>query len=343
MTIGWARRRSRLALIVLSLLSVAGFAGSFMLAPYSPLAGGVDGWALLLALWQGGETVEAVIAREIRLPRAVLGVSVGISLGLAGAALQSLLRNRLAEPSLVGASGGAALGAVLALYYGWADQFRLAVPLAGVAGALVAMAVLIMLCRPMSSARRGGIGRIILAGIAIESLAASGVALALSLAPNPFAGLEIGLWLMGSLTDRSSAHLIIALPLMVAGWVLLWRQRICLDALSLGEDTAYSLGTDLGRLQTRVICGIALSVGAAVSIAGSIGFVGLAAPHLVRPWMGSLPSRVIPASMLAGAVLILVGDMVVRRVALQGELRLGIATALLGAPFFLFLIARQRE
>ena len=306
---------------------------SFLVGPMP-----VGAEALLRGLWQGGETPVALVAREIRLPRALLAALVGFALGVAGAALQGLLRNPLAEPGLVGASAAAALGAVLTIYFGVAATMPLAVPAAGIAGALAA----VVLVRVLAGSDPGTLA-MILSGVAVQSLAASLTALALNLAPNPHAALEIAFWLLGSLTDRTMDHLAVAAPFVAAGAALLLAQARALDALALGDRTAASLGVRLTRVRAALVLGTALSVGAAVSVTGAVGFVGLVVPHLVRPLVGHQPGRALLPSGLAGACLLLAADTLIRLLPTHDELRLGVVTGLIGAPFFLHLLATLRR
>ena len=286
----------------------------------------------------GRPTVGALVLEQIRAPRAALGLVVGFSLGLSGAALQGLLRNPLADPGVVGVSGGAAFGAVAVFYSGLAGAFALAMPLGGVAGATLAALALYGL-----AGRGAGTMTLILAGVTINAFAGALTALALNLSPNPYAAYEIVFWLMGSLADRSLPQLWLALPLSLAGWALLAMSAPALDALSLGEDTAASLGFDLGRLRAQLVAGVALAVGAAVAVSGAIGFVGLVAPHLLRPLVGHRPGRLLLVSGLGGAILLLLADVAVRLIPVHPELKLGVATALIGAPLLYGLIDRLRK
>ena len=305
------------------------------------LAVGRSGVGVLALLHRAtGEDTEtlALIFREIRLPRAILGVLVGLALGLAGAALQGLLRNPLAEPGLIGASGAAALGAVAALYFGLSTLFPLALPLGGLAGAFLAVALLYAI-----AGREGGVLTLILAGIALNSFTAALTALLLNLAPSPYAVQEIVHWLLGSLADRSFEQVWLAGPFILAGAILMMADGRALDALTLGEDSASSLGFNLAAVRWRVILGAALAVGAAVSVTGVIGFVGLVVPHLLRPLVGYRPSALLPLSALGGAALTLAADIALRLIPSQFELKLGVVTALVGAPFFLFLVLKTRR
>ena len=292
----------------------------------------------IAALMGQGPEATRIIVLELRLPRALLGVMVGATLGLAGAALQGFLRNPLAEPGLIGVSSTAALGAVLTLYTGAAAAFTLALPLGGVTGALVGVALLQVL-----AGRNSGALTLILAGIAITSMGGALTALVLNLAPSPFAALEIVFWLMGSLADRSFAHVWLALPFMATGWALLLTLGRPLDALTLGEDTAQSLGFDVTRTRTRLVVGTALSVGAATAVAGTIGFLGLVVPHLLRPLVAHRPGALLLPSALCGAILMLLADIAVRLPFPGNELKLGVLTALVGGPFFLWLIVAYRR
>jgi len=279
----------------------------------------------------------AVILAELRLPRALLAVIVGAGLGAAGAAMQGYLRNPLADPGLFGIAPGAALGAVASIWFGYAASAWL-LPLFALAGAGGAMALLALI-----AGRSAGIALFTLAGMMIASLAGALMSLAISLAPNAFAMSEIVTWLMGALTDRGWAEVRLAAPLTLAGIVLLRLAGRDLDALTLGEPAARSLGVSPVRLQALLILGTGLTVGAGVAVAGIVGFVGLIVPHLVRPLTNRRPSALIVPSALAGALLVLVADCVCRVLPLVTELRLGIALSLVGAPFFLWLLLRMRR
>jgi iron complex transport system permease protein len=278
-----------------------------------------------------------LILAELRLPRSLLAIVVGAGLGAAGAAMQGYLRNPLADPGLFGIAPGAALGAVVALWFGYAAS-PLLLPLFALLGAGGAMALLAAI-----AGRTGGIALFTLAGLMVASLAGALTALAISLAPNAFAMSEIVMWLNGALTDRGWREVWLAAPLVALGVALLWRAGPALDALTLGEPVARSLGIDTSRLLWLLIAGVGLTVGASVAVAGIIGFVGLIVPHLVRPFTDRRPSRLILPSALAGALLVLVADSLVRVLPLVTELRLGIALSLLGAPFFLWLLLRLRR
>jgi iron complex transport system permease protein len=289
------------------------------------------------ALFGGADEAARIIVTEIRLPRALLAVMIGGTLGLSGAALQGLLRNPLAAPSLFGAPSAAAFGAVAIISLGLVDALSFALPVAAIAGALASVALLILVAGP-----RASLLVLILAGLAVSSLAGAATSLALNLAPNPFAALEIAFWLLGSLEDRSMTHVLIALPFMVVGTVLLMWDRRAFRALTLGEEAAASMGFDLTAVRLRVVMGVAAAVGAGVAVAGSIGFVGLVAPHLMRPFVGHDPGRLPVPAALAGAALLLAADIAVRLIPSASEIKVGVLTALIGAPFFIALIIRRR-
>ena len=286
---------------------------------------------------QGSEAARMILI-EIRLPRALLGALIGGALGLSGAVLQGYLRNPLAEPGLLGISGGASLGAVIAIHTGAAGAFALALPAGGLAGAALAATTVMLL-----AGERSGPLTLILAGVAISSLAGALTTLALNLSPNPFASVEMLFWLLGSLTDRSLTHVWMAAPLILIGGALLLTTGRALDALTLGEEAAQNLGVDLKALRARIVAGTALAVGAATAVAGTIGFVGLVVPHLLRPLIGHEPRRLLPASAFGGAALVLAADVTLRLFAPLSEVRLGVVTALIGAPFFLWLVVKTRR
>jgi iron complex transport system permease protein len=290
------------------------------------------------ALFGGGSDVAQVIAREIRLPRTILALAIGAILGLSGAALQGLLRNPLASPSLFGAPQSAAFGAVLVIALGLADVRSYALPVAAIAAAFVSVFALLAI-----AGRNAGLLILILAGLAISSLAGAATALVMNLSGNPFVVLEIAFWLLGSLEDRSFRHVMLALPFIVAGAIVLTSQRNAFRALSLGEETAQSLGVDVDRVRLMVIAGVALGVGGAVAVSGTIGFIGLVAPHLMRPLIGHDPARLLLPSALTGSALLLSADIAVRIIPSTSDIKVGVLTSIIGVPFFLYLIMRERR
>ncbi len=275
---------------------------------------------------------EALIFAELRLPRAILGAAIGAILGLAGAVLQGYLRNPLADPTVVGVSSSAALGGVIALFLGL-SPFPIAM-----AGAGLSVVLLVAL-----GGRSGGPLGFILAGMVLSTLTGSLTAFLISIAPNPYATSEIVAWLMGALTDRGWPDVARALPCIALGMIALIITGRSLDALTLGEDAARTLGVNPDRLQWLIALGVGLGVGASVAVTGVVGFVGLIVPHFVRQIVGERPSAILLPSAAGGAILTLVADSLVRLTPGPSEIRLGIAMAVLGAPFFFMLLARMRR
>lgn len=294
--------------------------------------------AILSAFTAPADDPIRVIVLDIRLPRAILAIGIGFMLATAGAGMQGLLRNPLAEPSLFGAPQTAAFAAVSTLSLGLATTLSWSLPAAAILGALVSVAVLILV-----AGREAGLLILILSGLAISALAGAGTALAMNLAPNPFAALEIAFWLLGSLEDRSLRHVMLALPFILVAVALLFAARRGFRALALGEDAAASLGVDVARLRLIVIAAVALGVGASVAVAGTIAFVGLVAPHLVRPMVRHDPARLMLPAGLAGAALLLAADIAVRIIPATSDIKVGVFTAIIGVPFFLYLIVAERR
>lgn len=318
-------RRSR-ALALLAALVLAGFVLSLA-------AGKV--WVPLSA-WGSADPRWWIIV-ELRLPRALLGLAIGAVLGLSGAVLQGYLRNPLADPALIGVSSTAGLGAVIAILagLGGVPLLLFGSAMAGAAAAVLLLGLLV--------GRSGSALAFILAGTVLQSLAGSLTAFLISIAPNPFAMSEVIGWMMGALTDRSLEDVARALPFMAAGCAVLAFTGRSLDLLSLGEETARSLGVRPGRLQAVIALGVGLAVGSAVAVSGVVGFVGLIVPHLVRPLVGQRPSDVLLPSAIGGAALVLIADSLVRLAPGAEEVRLGIAMAVLGTPFFFALLMRFRR
>ena len=317
-----------LIVIVLAVAFLSLATGS---APVAVLPGLSD-WLL------GINSPAAMVIGDIRLPRTLLSLTVGASLGLSGAALQGLLRNPLADPSLTGASQGAALGAAAVFYFGlFPFAGEVAPALAGLLGAGVALLLMLGLA---GSARSS---MVIMAGLAISTLTGAALATVLNFAPNPFAMQELVFWLLGSVSGRSLGHLVFLLPALIVGGALIWGQRHLLVALSLGEQVAQSLGLAVIRGSRLIVLGVALLVGASVAIAGNIGFVGLLVPHLVRPLVGHRPDRLLLPSALFGAVLVGLADICVRLLPPGREIKLGVLTSLLGMPLFIWLIWKDRQ
>ncbi len=323
---------ARLLIAGLAVLTAALFVLSLQLGPVS-----LPPHTVLAALGGSGDPVDVLIVRELRLPRAILAVLIGATLALCGAALQGLVRNPLAAPSVFGAPSAAAFGAVLAIGTGLADTLSYSLPVAAMLAALISVGALLALAGPSANMLT-----LLLAGLALSSLAGAAVSLALNLAPNPFAALEIAFWLLGSLEDRSFRHVSMAAPLLLLCWVLLLCVRGRLRVLTLGEDVARTSGVDLRRLRLITVFGVALGVGGAVAVAGVIGFVGLVTPHLVRPFVSHDPARVHVPAMLAGSALLLAADCASRLIPSSGEIRIGVLTSIIGVPFFIWLVLKQR-
>jgi iron complex transport system permease protein len=320
------------------------FATLFISAAMSLMVGDVTINIFAMLDWLGGRlggsaTEEGafykILFEQIRGPRIVLAAMTGFVLGLAGAAVQGLFRNPLAEPGLLGASNGAALGAVMVIYSGLASTLSFAVPFAAALMALLSVLILLALAGKGASSLR-----LILAGFAVSAFAGAGIALALNLSPNYFAALEIAFWLLGTVENRSWLHVALAAPGAVLGCLLMWRAARPLDGLSLGEEVARSLGIKMVRLRLQISIGLALAVGAVVSVTGVIGFVGLLAPHLVRPLSGALPSKTLLPAAFLGAILLVLADSFIRAIPTPTELKLGVVTAFLGVPLLLALLTR---
>lgn len=315
------QRLTLLTLLVMFAFLISLMAGKVWIAPGDWFAADPGGW----------------IIAELRLPRALLALIIGAGLGMAGAVLQGYVRNPLADPALVGVSSSAALGAVLAIYFGLSmtPGAVFIAAMIGAAGAVILLSIL--------TGRSGGSTAFILAGMVLSSLAGALTAFVISIAPNPFASAEIVTWLMGALTDRGWDQLVMAAPAILVGMIVLAFTARSLDLLTLGEATAQTLGLEPRRLQAQVAIGMGLIVGASVAVSGVVGFVGLIVPHLVRPLFGSRPSAILFPSALAGAALLTTADALVRLVPGPGELRLGVAMAMLGTPFFLIVLTRMRK
>ncbi len=320
---------------------IAGLAAAVLLLVLWSLALGPARLGPVTTFWAlvgQGDPIDVLIVQEIRLPRTLLAIMIGATLALSGAALQGLLRNPLAAPDVLGAPGAAAFGAVLAIALGLADALSFALPVAAVAMALLSVLALVAL-----AGRSANMMTVLLAGLALSSLAGALIALTLNLAPNLYAALEIAFWLLGSLEDRSFRHVALAAPFMLAAAVLLLTGRSGLTALSLGEDVARSIGVDVTRLQWMTLLGVAAGVGAGVAVAGVIGFIGLVTPHLIRPLVGHDPARVHVPAMLAGAALLLAADCAARLIPARGEIHVGVLTAMIGVPFFVWLVLKRRQ
>lgn len=312
-------------ILLLLVLSVASLSAGRVWVPWS-------------AWLSAGEDPRWAIVFGLRLPRTLLAMMVGGALGLTGAVMQGYTRNPLAEPGVMGVSSAAALGAVLTLYFGSAGEAPWILPIAAMIGAAGGVAILLGLAGATSS-----VITFVLAGVIVQTVCTAGIALALNLAPNPWAVNEIVNWLMGSLADRSMEEVQLALPGIVLGGGIMLTMGRALDALTLGETGARSLGVNLGLTRLIMAASIALAVGSSVAVTGVISFVGLITPHLLRPIVGGRPGALLIPSFLAGAGLTLAADMLVRMTPAATEVRLGVAMAALGGPFFLALLISMRR
>lgn len=312
----------------------------FALAALSMSVGAesIDMLSSLGRIFSDSNDVGAIILREVRLPRTLIAIIAGATLGLCGAAMQGLLRNPLASPGLVGSASGAALGAVAILYFGANTFHPQSVPVAGMLGSMIATTLVYLL-----AGRDSNVTTLILAGVAVNAMATAGMSLLLNFAPSPFAVRELVLWTLGDLSDRSLTDVWMMLPCTLIGWCLLIGVGRQLDALTLGERTAQSLGVHHGRLRWRVFIAVSLAVGASVATTGMIGFIGLVVPHLLRPWVGYEPRRLLWVSALGGSAMLLAADIGVRLIPTPTAMKVGVLTSLVGAPFFLHLILRSRR
>lgn len=280
----------------------------------------------------------SIIIRELRLPRVILGAFVGATLGLSGAALQGMLRNPLADPGVMGVTSSAAFGAVLAIHFGFMVNFPLLIPIFAMTSALAATMILLFI-----SARDASVLTLILVGIGISALATALISLVMNLSENPISVRDMIMWMLGSLENRTISDLWFALPFILFGWLLMLNIGTGLNALSLGEDTARTIGINIKQLKLRIVVGSAVSVGAAVAVCGSIGFVGLVVPHMVRWLVGNEPGRILLPSALMGAVLIIFSDILTRLPTPGNPLHIGVVMALVGAPAFLYIVYKTRE
>ncbi len=285
-------------------------------------------------LGQAKDSTELIIF-EIRLPRILAAFIVGASLGLAGAALQGLLRNPLAEPGVLGVSATSSLLASLAIVYGLISFNSFMLPLSAILGALLATAILVWV-----GWRSHSVTRLILLGVALASISGALMALLINFTPNPMDLSELVNWQLGSVANRSLYDIALVVPVLLTGALIIYSQRRGLAALSLGEETAHSLGIHLPRLRLLMVLGTGFLAGGAVALAGAIGFVGIVAPHIIRPWVGGAPDKcLIPSALLAG-ILLMIADMLVQVLPTARELQLGVLVAIIGAPVFAIIIYR---
>lgn len=297
----------------------------------------MDPSRVVAAFFGQGATADNIIIWEIRLPRALTAFVVGAALGVSGAALQGLLRNPLAEPGVLGVTATSSLFATFALYYGIAASSAYLLPVYAIVGALAATALL-----AAAAIRIKSVVTLILLGVGLSSFSAAAMSLMLNLAPNPFTLSDMLNWLLGSVANRSFADLQFALPFMIVGLAILFASRRGLSALTLGEEAASGVGLNLRRQRILVVIGAGFATGASVALAGAIGFVGIVAPHIVRPYVDHDPARsMLPSALLAGLILVL-ADIGVRLLPTMSELKLGVVAALIGAPAFAWIAMQRR-
>ena len=292
---------------------------------------------LLGALFGGADAGDRLVVWQIRLPRALAAYIVGAALGISGAALQGLLRNPLAEPGVLGVSASASLMATFSLYYGIASITPWALPIAAIIGALSATAVI-----TLAALRTQSVVTLILIGVGLSSFAGAAMSLLMNLAPNPFSLSDMINWMLGSVANRSFDEIMLAGPFILAGALILFTTRRGLSALTLGEEAASGIGLDLQRQRILTVVGAGLATGGAVALAGAIGFVGIVAPHIIRPLVGHDPARsLLPSALLSGLILVL-ADIFIRLVPTNSELKLGVVAALIGAPAFVWIAMQSR-
>jgi len=325
--------RHRSLVSILLLVTLFSFIVSLLVGPVT-----LSPTRLFGALFQHTDEMVRLVFWQIRLPRALLAVLVGFSLGITGAVMQGFMRNPLADPGVLGVTGGASMGAVVAFYFGFSEMFAYALPIGGILGGFLIISLVML-----AAGKRATTQTLILAGIAFSSLAGAVTSLILNFSPNPHAAMDIIFWLLGSLNDRNMGHVYLTLPLMLPGWLLLLYCERALRALSLGEETAASMGFPIRRVRRCIILGSSLAVGPAIAVSGSIGFVGLIIPHLLRPLVGGDPGRLLIVSGFGGAILLTWSDIIVRLMPFYTELKLGVVTSLLGAPFFLYLLYKLQK
>lgn len=292
---------------------------------------------ILSALAGQGSSGDMMVVWEIRLPRALTAFVVGAALGISGAALQGLLRNPLAEPGVLGVTVTSSLAATFTLYYGLAASWAYILPASAIFGALVATALL-----AAAAMRVKSVVTLILIGVGLSSFSAAVMSLLLNLAPNPFTLADMINWLLGSVANRSFDDLKVSAPFVALGILILFFTRRGLSALTLGEEAASGVGVDLTRQRMAVVLGAGIATGGSVALAGAIGFVGIVAPHLIRPLVNHDPARsLVPSALLAGVILVL-ADIGVRLLPTNSELKLGVVAALIGAPAFAWIAFRRR-
>lgn len=344
--VGVVQRRGRVpkngALVVLSgglavAILVSAMVGAVAVSPLQTLGILADRAGVHLGVSYSAQ--QDAVLWAIRLPRIALGALVGGGLAAAGAALQGIFRNPLADPGLIGVSSGAALGAVAAIVLGVATLGGASLPVMAFAGGLIATLAVYALAR---SSGRTEVVTLVLTGVAINAIAGAGIGLLTLLADDQQLR-SLVFWSLGSLAGSTWGVVGAALPLLALGMLAIPRFAHALNLLVLGEREAFHLGVATERVRLAVIVLAALTTGAAVAVAGIVGFVGLVVPHLVRLVLGPDHRIVLPASILGGALVVVLADLVARTLAAPTELPLGVVTGAAGGPFFLWLLHRTRK
>ncbi|MEH6488535.1 iron ABC transporter permease [Hyphomonas oceanitis] len=292
---------------------------------------------VLAAFFGGGDAGDRLVIWQIRLPRALAAYMVGASLGISGAALQGLLRNPLAEPGVLGVSATASLAATFSLYYGLVALSPWILPLSAILGALAATGLI-----TLAAIRTRSVVTLILIGVGLSSFAGAAMSLLMNLAPNPFSLADMINWMLGSVANRSFREIGLAAPFILVGAAILLASRRGLSALTLGEEAASGVGLNLRAQRILTVLGAGLATGGSVALAGAIGFVGIVAPHVIRPFVGHDPARsLVPSALFAGLILVL-ADIGVRIIPTSNELKLGVVAALIGAPAFVWIAIQRR-
>ena len=326
----------------LGLLIILGALVSLSLGPVHIPVGHVASIVLAFVGFEAGEftRTEQLVIEQIRLPRIVVGASVGMALGVAGATMQGLFRNPMADPGIIGVSTGGAVGAVVAIATGATGLFFLALPTFAFVGALLATFLV------YGIAAVGGhfsMATLLLAGVAVNAFLGAIVSAIIILLPDNGALREILFWLAGGLDSRSWEHVRISAPLILGAAAVIMLMSRDLNLLMLGDDEARSMGVRVGRARTTLLAAAALATGAAVAVSGAIAFVGLVTPHILRLVMGPDHRVLIPMSAAGGALFVILADTVARTVIQPAEFRVGVLTAFVGAPFFILLLIKNKR
>jgi iron complex transport system permease protein len=346
--LGSARRRGARAPVLVGfalvlLASVAVLSVALLVGPaHIPFGEAAAALGRRLAGRVGPVPWRDTVIVDLRLPRALVAFVVGGGLAVAGAALQGLFRNPLAEPGVLGISSGASLGAVLAIIFHLASRAVWSLPVCAFLGA-TGDAILVFAIAARRGRGRLFTGTLLLVGVAVAALNISLTTFVLSLALSSYdVGRQVQYWLLGGLEGRTWDHLLLGGPAILAGAIIIAAHARDLDALLLGETAAQSVGVDVRRVRMRLVLATSLVVGAAVAVAGPIGFVGLLVPHIVRLTVGPTHRALVPLSFFGGGIFLVAADVVARTVIAPAQIPVGVVTAVVGAPVFLALLIRKR-